>query len=80
MCFGVYFDQILSIFKYIQFMIVTAHLLCGGGGAWWWRYLYHNNTAASFARFGGMLPQENLEKIVSFGALFSYIWIIFSLT
>ena len=32
MCFGVYFDQILSIFKYIQFMIVTAHLLCGGGG------------------------------------------------
>ena len=48
----------------------------GGGGAWWWRYLYQNNTAA---RFGGMLPQENLEKIVSFGALFSYIWIILNL-
>ena len=60
-------------------MIVTAHLLCGGA-AGCWRYLYHNNTAASFARFGGMLLQENFEKIVLFGAFFGYIWIRFSLT
>ena len=51
-------------------MIVTVHLLCGRGcrmgvsygGVVYGRFLYNE------ARFGGMLPQENFEKIVSFGA------------
>ena len=34
----------------------------------WGRFLYNDNTTALKARFGGMLPQENFEKIVSFGA------------
>ena len=32
-------------------------------------FLYNDNTTALKARFGGMLPQENFEKIVSFGAV-----------
>ena len=53
-------------------MIVTVHLLCGRGcrmGA----FLYNDNTTALKARFGGMLPQENFEKIVSFGAFCLYL-------
>ena len=38
------------------------------GGVVWGRFLYNDNTTALKARFGGMLPQENFEKIVSFGA------------
>ena len=59
-------------------MIVTAHLLCERGcrmGA----FFYNDNTTALKAGFGGMLPQENFEKIVSFGAFFVYIWIRFCL-
>ena len=47
---------------------VTVHLLCGGGCRIWGRFLYNDNTTALKGRFGGMLPQENFEKIVSFGA------------
>ena len=38
------------------------------GGVVWGLFLYNDNTTALFARFGGMLPQKNFEKIVSFGA------------
>ena len=31
-------------------------------------FSYNDNTTALKARFGDMLPQENFEKIVSFGA------------
>ena len=64
-------------------MIVTVHLLCGRGVSYgdavWGRFLYNDNTTALKAGFGGMLPQENFEKIVSFGAFFVYIWIRFCL-
>ena len=49
-------------------MIVTVHLICGRGcrmGA----FLYNHYATALKARFGGMLPQENFEKIVLFGAV-----------
>ena len=53
-------------------MIVTVHLLCGRGcrmgASYMGAFLYNNNTTALKARFGGMLPQKNFEKIVSFGA------------
>ena len=45
-------------------MIVTVLLLCGGGGD----VLYIMLIQLHKARFGGMLSQENFEKIVSFGA------------
>ena len=37
-------------------------------GVVWGRFLYNDNTTALKAGFGGMLTQENFEKIVSFGA------------
>ena len=49
-------------------MIVTVHLLCGRGCVWG-HFLYNDYTTTLKARFGGMLPQENFEKIVSFGAV-----------
>ena len=64
-------------------MIVTVHLLCGRrcrmGAPYGGVFLYNDNTTALKAGFGGMLPQENFEKIVSFGAFFVYIWIRFCL-
>ena len=60
-------------------MIVTVHLLCGRGCRMGAFFLYNDNTTALKAGFGGMLPQENFEKIVSFGAFFVYIWIRFCL-
>ena len=45
-------------------MIVTVLLLCGGIDV-----LYIMLIQLLKARFGGMPPQENFEKIVSFGAL-----------
>ena len=45
-------------------MIVTVLLLCGGIGV-----LYIMLLQLLKARFGGMPPQENFKKIVSFGAL-----------
>ena len=44
-------------------MIVTVLLLCGGGGGG----VLYNIKQLHKARFGGMLPQENLIKIMSFG-------------
>ena len=46
-------------------MIVTVLLLCGRGGG---VVSYIMLIQLHKARFGGMLPQENFEKIVSFGA------------
>ena len=64
-------------------MIVTVHLLCGRecrmGAPYGDVFLYNDNTTALKAGFEGMLSQENFEKIVSFGALFVYIWIRFCL-
>ena len=55
-------------------MIVTVHLLCGWGcrmGAFFYIMIIQLHLIK--ARFGGMLPQENFEKIVSLGAfLFIY--------
>ena len=50
-------------------MIVTVHLICGRGCRMGDAFLYNDYTTALKARFGGMLPQENFEEIVSFGAV-----------
>ena len=52
--------------------MIELHTNCylGGGCE---RFLYNNNTTARFAKFGCMLPQENFEKIVLFGAFWLYL-------